>query len=777
MGISIVTACKNREENLLKVLPTWLDSHADEIVIVDWSCTKPLHKTMLIEGITDERIVIYRVENEERWILTHAYNVGLKRASHELILKLDNDHAIEKDFFETNDLSGLDTRLGSWRLAKSADQAYINGAFLIRSGALRDIGFFNETITTYGWDDSYLHETLFANGAKISHLCPDSIKHIEQEEETRTKYQKVNREGVIAAHLGVKTTEYMNRRNMYLTALLPRQTANTVQSTYTLLDNSDPRVHILHRATSPHLDIPSSYFDMADRLAFRDFFCWHNGLRVELTCISEVEEHFAMAAESEPQISTSSKCDELVDEPSTANNVCASDPFSRDTLKSNLSKYLPLLLSAYGHTDNENKYSLRCPCSEKAIDEINSYLPQWCRDKVCLVNQATPDDYCQQIDTSIAGIQQLIGKLVLLPPEENQYFWAAFNSLASGHKRSLYDFIESAGKPYQVLANYFLASALGDSSRGIDPQAYLKALAAIYPLRDSSQFLKFANDYNQKLITLHGSNYRVADSTLEGIAADVDSSKLTLVTSLYKGLNYIVDYSLNLKRMHLFDRTDVIIYVVPSPEATSAHRYLANFFRKDLNVKVHLLDNDPGLYECWNMGIQSAESTYVSNANADDRRGRYHSDYLIFLAELLHLDAVSSALVTDIEPTQGVYSETQDVWFTGMGRRITKDDLYLETDEGIESQNFLHCMPIWRRSIHDRIGFFDERQYGTSCDWEFWLRSASAGMHMRLLDLPLGFYLLDQTSHNRRNLEARRAGEQGIIQTHISTEVGISSLQ
>jgi hypothetical protein len=229
--------------------------------------------------------------------------------------------------------------------------------------------------------------------------------------------------------------------------------------------------------------------------------------------------------------------------------------------------------------------------------------------------------------------------------------------------------------------------------------------------------------------------------------------------------------------MHLFARTDVIIYVVPSVEATSAYRYLSNFFRKDINVQVKLLDHDPGLYECWNMGIRSAESPYVSNANADDRRGRYHSDYLVFLSELQELDAVSSALLTDIEPTQCFYSETQDVWFTGMARKITKDDLYLETEDGIESQNFLHCMPVWRKEIHDRIGFFDEDHYGTSCDWEFWMRSASAGMNMELVDIPLGFYLQDINSHNRRNQGRRIMGEQAIIDKYTSSGYRVGVLR
>lgn len=185
--ISLVTACKNREANLLKAIESWLLSDCDEFVIVDWSCDVPLLETFHQAGIKDKRIQILRVEDESRWILTHAYNVGLKRSEGDSILKLDNDHVITKDFFATNALSeGLDVRLGSWRLAKDASQAYINGAFFSRIQALHNVGYFNEVITTYGWDDTYLHESLFSNGAAIAYLDPATIQHIDQDEKSRT---------------------------------------------------------------------------------------------------------------------------------------------------------------------------------------------------------------------------------------------------------------------------------------------------------------------------------------------------------------------------------------------------------------------------------------------------------------------------------------------------------------------------------------------------------------------------------------------------------------
>ncbi len=759
----------NREENLLKVMPSWLDSQASEIVLVDWSCSIPLYQTLINEGIEDERIIIYRVEEEDRWILTHAYNVGLKRASNDIILKLDNDHSITDSFLSKNALVGLDARLGSWRLAKGEDQAYINGAFIIRSEALAKVGYFNEIITTYGWDDSYLHESLFANGARIGHLCPETIRHIDQAEESRTRYQKISREGSLAASTGVKPTEFMNRRNMYLSALMPRQTQSTRQTAYKIVDGSGKHHQVLKRLTSPHEEIPQSYLEHADRLAFRDFYCWKHGMLVESTCIHALEDEFsrsesAIVKSEYPKIESEIR---LVNpypqkRPDNTESYC-----DKQDLVS-IWKFIPFMLSAYGHTDNAYSYQLIANLSQAQLGLLNSSLPDWCQDKVIAVNPDNIDPERLVIDTSNYAISKLIGMLVLGTKEDNSYFWAAFNSLAPANKKCLFDFIEAAGRPYRLLTDYFLdASPSSTLRREITPERFIRSIAAIYPNRPSHSFESYLNDFKQRLIRDEEAEEALPSESMDDLDHDTDSYSMTLVTSLFKGLRYVVGYAMNLRRMHLFNRTEILIYIAPSPEADAAYKYLTHYFRQDKNVNVRILDGDPGLYECWNLGIRNARGKYVSNANADDRRGRYHSDYLVFVSELHQLSAVSSALLTDRKLTHSGYSDTQDIWFTGMGCDIQKDNLYIEIDGMIESQNLLHCMPIWARSLHERIGFFDEHQFGTSADWEFWLRAVSSKYKLQLIDIPLGFYLVDDKSHNRRNQEERQNKERKIMSLHL----------
>ena len=91
MTISLICACKNRNEPLKIALNSWLlKKEITEIIIVDWSSDQSLeHLTRL-----DDRIKIIRVDNQKYFNQPQPLNLGISQATGEYILKVDCDYVI-----------------------------------------------------------------------------------------------------------------------------------------------------------------------------------------------------------------------------------------------------------------------------------------------------------------------------------------------------------------------------------------------------------------------------------------------------------------------------------------------------------------------------------------------------------------------------------------------------------------------------------------------------------------------------------------------------------
>ena len=220
--VTIVTACRNRRENLSTVLPSWLKVEVAKILICDWGSSELL--TLESLGISDKysaKIEIIRVspDTARTWILTWAFNEVLAKVETPYVLKLDCDHKITAKFLFENPIESWMFVRGHWRNAGKG-QEYINGAFFSCVKLLNMVGFYDERITTYGWDDSDLYARLYDACAKSAIIAKGSIFHVKQDEEERTSNQRVARESILADVLGIRTTEFLISRNRILCGLL-----------------------------------------------------------------------------------------------------------------------------------------------------------------------------------------------------------------------------------------------------------------------------------------------------------------------------------------------------------------------------------------------------------------------------------------------------------------------------------------------------------------------------------------------------------------------------
>jgi len=142
------------------------------------------------------------------------------------------------------------------------------------------------------------------------------------------------------------------------------------------------------------------------------------------------------------------------------------------------------------------------------------------------------------------------------------------------------------------------------------------------------------------------------------------------------------------------------------------------------------LEQDPGIYGCWNEGIKMATGEYISNANLDDRRSDQQLElFAALLNENPDIDLVYSECFVTGQP-----NETYNLNSSG-GR------VYPIMDFSPENmvKCLPGCMPLWRRSMHDKAGLFDE-EYKFAGDWEMWLRAVRNGARFKRIHGSHGLY-------------------------------------
>lgn len=206
------------------------------------------------------------------------------------------------------------------------------------------------------------------------------------------------------------------------------------------------------------------------------------------------------------------------------------------------------------------------------------------------------------------------------------------------------------------------------------------------------------------------------------------SYKCSLFCSFYNGEKFIENYIENMLEQSVFNLIEFIFLNCCSPQ--NEEKYILPLINKYANIKYYKLDKDPGLYAGWNEAIQKCSASIVGNWNIDDRKNKDG------LEILLHQFDKNSNL--DI-----VYG------FTYVSHKA--NEKYINNDynqiypylphsfENLLRNNSPHCMPLWKKSLHDKFGYFDEN-YQTAADGDFWLRCCVGGATIRMVNHPVGLY-------------------------------------
>ena len=269
---------------------------------------------------------------------------------------------------------------------------------------------------------------------------------------------------------------------------------------------------------------------------------------------------------------------------------------------------------------------------------------------------------------------------------------------------------------------------------------------------------------------------------------------ITIITSLFKGQEYIEFYLKNITKCLDYKLCEHLIFNIANSNDNNVNNLLSNYAKKYVNIKIIELYEDPGIYNIWNLAIKMAQHKYLLSSNIDDTISikflKLAYDYLennkninlvcfpVKVSYIKNTDNFDDGDVwfkekkinyfkytikknnklIDIYPKYKIYKKIKNKkkHFFDKPEKYCYynyfdkyDMLYIENNT-IRSHNIPHCCPVWRKSLHYKYGFFNEKEYGPYADYEFWLRCMNDSTLYGFIPTTNVIYYINKNSHNRR---------------------------
>lgn len=189
---------------------------------------------------------------------------------------------------------------------------------------------------------------------------------------------------------------------------------------------------------------------------------------------------------------------------------------------------------------------------------------------------------------------------------------------------------------------------------------------------------------------------------------------------------FIARYFENAIKQHFFNQTEhIIVY--------SEWHDDFNEFLKYPNFKLIKEDERKGVYNAWNLGIKNSTTDYITNWNVDDIRHPINTK--------IKYDAITR---NDFDVIYNWYFSTYDdkLNFENVQTELIPTVKFPDNYEYYATQACLIGPdPLWKKSLHNTVGYFDYENFNTIGDWEMWIRFAKAGATFKLIPEVLCIYL------------------------------------
>ncbi len=239
--------------------------------------------------------------------------------------------------------------------------------------------------------------------------------------------------------------------------------------------------------------------------------------------------------------------------------------------------------------------------------------------------------------------------------------------------------------------------------------------------------------------------------------------KISLITSVFKAEEYVDQLIEDVTRQTIFESHCewVVLNANKAGDEYEEKAFLKLQEKYPNNIVYKRLEQDPGIYATWNIGIEMATGDFVTNVNCDDRRPSWAFEKQ---AKLL----VTNSDI-DLAYNDSYIIHEPNIMWENVQPNTQKYNFEQFSKEAMLRGNLPHNNPMWRKSVHDKYGYFND-EYRSAGDWEFWLRCAFGGSKFKKCGDILGIYYFNPKgmSTNPEHSSWKRNEERKVFQHYMN---------
>jgi ADP-heptose:LPS heptosyltransferase/glycosyltransferase involved in cell wall biosynthesis/tRNA G46 methylase TrmB len=305
----------------------------------------------------------------------------------------------------------------------------------------------------------------------------------------------------------------------------------------------------------------------------------------------------------------------------------------------------------------------------------------------------------------------------------------------------------------EVITEAIRRSLAGSSKK---PRVFVQDTSLWKPKPGQPQwklFGDFLNIGDAEVIPVGQTVLGIEQTSQSGVQSSESEYLVTAIVSTYNSERFIRSCLEDLEKQTIADKLEII--VVNSGSQENEEAIIREFQQKYDNINYIKTEQKEGLYKAWNRAIKAASGKYITNANTDDR----------------HRKDAFEVLSNALEEHPKISLVYADCYVSSIQNENSKRYIYRYPDF-FPVAAALHYQfgpqPMWRKNIHDTIGYFDE-SYRAIGDYDFNLRFA---LHLKAMHIaePLGLYLERPTSITFRD-DTRLQEHKRIALTYRNAEI------